>query len=553
MDISDIMPPATSTLTPSLELRTSQGTGNVSPKRDEVAAQDISFGEGSRALRPVTSSTSSSNSRKTFSTLRPAPGLDVTDTHRQMEVAASNFPKRARMWETDSSALEQPSLSKFISGLWEQIHSSIILEPQLLQGQALFTSLSNRDTYGHVNNDTTNCEDSSSAPVAAPSSIALAGDIEDTFSHSSVVCRKVTQTSRTCRSVEVIVQARWIDEFDKYVDRLATTNPKMSKTRCRKCTLMMACRDFGWSEKELRNKMAVWRGYKEIKDVAGWAALVFSGMGLYRLCKYRIGLDQKGLDALKCLKSRLEVAADTIHPQWRQLLFLVGEDTRCVFHGHPHDWAVDLHGSHPVPLRSTYIESDPFFTFEHLDDSVIDRQAWGGDDPRYVPPNSVTAGFSKCNECGQKQSDDAIQNQCYCFPALFGGARQPAMVQVFRTLDGRNNGVQALTPVKRGVAIGEFVGFVTKDVEDMDVMRDSNGVRSYQIWQGRQGNFSRFINHSCHPNAQFQHFTWLSTQRIILVSKGIEAGREITVDYSESYWAGLNKRCLCGTASCRYH
>lgn len=183
---------------------------------------------------------------------------------------------------------------------------------------------------------------------------------------------------------------------------------------------------------------------------------------------------------------------------------------------------------------------------------MVDTQAWDGDDPRYIPPVSVAAPVANCHACGQTQSDDAVHNQCCCFPSLFGGSRRPAAVQVFRTQDGRNNGLQALTPVERGAAIGEFVGLITKDIEGLDVMKGSTGVRSYQIWQGRYGNYTRFINHSCNPNAQFQHFVWLSTQRIILVSKGIEAGSEITVDYSESYWSGLNKRCLCGESCCRY-
>lgn len=515
--------------------------------------RDAASREASRAAGPTKSRSGLNSSRKIFSALRPVPSHDVTDTHRQMEVAASNFPKRAKTQVMVSSALEQPSLSKFVSVLWEQIHGSIVLEPQLLEGQALLNSVSDGSTSQNGSNYNTNHEALAFAQTTISSTTASSGGIEESFSYSNVVCRKVTQASRTCRSVEVIVQARWIEDFDKYVECLATNSPTMSRTKCRKSTLMKACCDFGWSEKELRNKMAVWRSYKEIKDAAGWAALVFSGMGLYRLCKYRIGLNEKGFDALKRLKPRIEVAADTLHPQWRQLLAFVGEDTRRVFTGHPHDWAVNLGGSDPVPLRSTYVESDPFFTFEHLKESIVDRQAWDGEDPRYVPPVSVTAPVANCRACGQEQSDDAMQNQCYCFPSLFGCSRQPAMVQVFRTLDGRNNGVLALTDVKRGVAIGEFIGFVTKDVEDVDVMKDSTGVRSYQVWQGRQGNFSRFINHSCNPNAQFQHFVWLSTQRIILVSKGIEAGREITVNYSGSYWAGLNKRCLCGETCCRYN
>jgi SET domain-containing protein len=45
---------------------------------------------------------------------------------------------------------------------------------------------------------------------------------------------------------------------------------------------------------------------------------------------------------------------------------------------------------------------------------------------------------------------------------------------------------------------------------------------------------------------------WLGVQRIVLVSKGISAGEEITVDYSNDYWNHLNKDCLCGESGCRF-
>jgi len=120
----------------------------------------------------------------------------------------------------------------------------------------------------------------------------------------------------------------------------------------------------------------------------------------------------------------------------------------------------------------------------------------------------------------------------------------------------------------------------------MDVMVGQTDRASYQIWQGRQGNHTRFVNHSCQPNSQYERFVWLGTQRIVLVSKGIEAGEEITVDYSDTYWKvrirfceyclflhfdydethehaattlandnacqNLDKECLCGQPKCRY-
>ncbi|KAK4102627.1 hypothetical protein N658DRAFT_515287 [Parathielavia hyrcaniae] len=492
--------------------------------------------------------------------LRPQPSTvldDAIDSHRRMQIAEHNFPKRAKTQADVVPIPDSSSLDKFITGVWENIHGGVHLEPQSLVEQLQLTAAAAVHTLTEGDGPPSLTR-SANDPVRGPgrSQNAAAGN-PDSFSWSNVFCRKVTQASRTCRSIEVIVQAHWVEQFDAYVDFLAATNPNMSLTKCRKAALMGACRDFEWSEKELRNKMAVWRGYKQIKDAAGWAALVFAGMGLYRLCKYRTDFNTKSMERLSAFRRRIEVAADTLHPSWRQLLALVGEIPERRFTGHPHDWVVFPDGSDPVPLHSTYIKYDPCFSFQHMDESTIDSRAWDNNDPRWIPPPSAAlslAGANTCRACAQSQSDDPKLNSCFCFPSLFGGLRPPCPVQVFRTPDGRNNGLQALVGFERGAAIGEFVGLVTRGIEDLDVMESAAvSHRPYQIWQGRQGNFTRFVNHSCKPNAQYQHFVWLGIQRVVLVSKGIDAGTEITVDYSESYWRGLDKRCLCGEGCCRYN
>lgn len=284
---------------------------------------------------------------------------------------------------------------------------------------------------------------------------------------------------------------------------------------------------------------------------------------------------------LRSLRPAFEVAADTLQPRWRALLAAVGGDcpgggggggggvpplTDRVYAGHPHDHVVSLDGDGPVPLRLTYLRWDPGFAFRHVDECVVDGRAWpSGDDPRWaVPALDAATGLPLCEACGGAQSDDAPRNACVCFPLLFGGgaAASNAPVLVFRTRDGRNNGLLALCGFERGAAVGEFVGRITKGLAEVDVMegggesaaRDGGGGTTprYQIWQGREGNFTRFVNHSCRANAQYQRFRWLGVQRTILVSKGIAAGEEVTVDYSDKYWKGLDKICLCGQSCCRY-
>lgn len=486
--------------------------------------------------------------------LRPARAditvVDSIDSQRQMQVPTRSFPKRAKV-DNEGATLQEASLDKFITGIWEQIHGGINLDPQSIldQWQAAASAGATANS-ARINHATGRTPGFSHLPP-------MAGLVEasGSFNQSNSFCRRITQASRTCRSIEVIVQARWIEHFESYVNFVASSNPSISIKKCRKAILLEACKDFGWTEKEMRNRMRIWSGYKEIKDAGGWVAIVFAGIGIYRFCKYRIGFDAESMQSLQALRPRIEVAADTLHPNWRHLLAIVGESSEPRFTGHPHDWVVFPCGSDPVPLRSTYLSRDPLFSFEHLDESVIDVRVWGGDDPRWVPPPIAMACFKAaftCRSCSQEQSDDPKLNSCYCFPSLFGGPRAVSLVQVFRTSNGRNNGLQALAPFDRGTAIGEFVGLITNDLQDVDVLSSSTGSRTYQIWQGRQGNYTRFVNHSCRPNAQFQSFVWMSIERIVLVSKGIGAGQEITVDYSESYWRGLDKECLCGESCCRY-
>ncbi|KAK6362397.1 hypothetical protein LTS17_012894 [Exophiala oligosperma] len=299
----------------------------------------------------------------------------------------------------------------------------------------------------------------------------------------------------------------------------------------------------------------IWRGYDSIREVGGWVSLVFAGIGLYRFCKYRLGFSSQNMTTLKRLRMRFEVAADTIHPEWRQLLSIIGEPTSCVYTGHPCDWVVGRDHS-PIPLGETYAQWTKDFQFEHLSESIIDEQAWGSTDPRtkYRTDQYTLPRHFPCEKCGSLQSNDPSRNECHCFPTLFGGiARKPCPVQVFRTENGRNNGLIACCPFERGAAISEFIGIITSGIRDLDVMQATGGGGMYQIWQGRRGNCTRFVNHSCQPNSQYERFSWLGVQRIVLVSKGIAMGEEITVDYSNDYWNHLDKECLCGESCCRFN
>ncbi|KAK5173772.1 uncharacterized protein LTR77_002453 [Saxophila tyrrhenica] len=426
-------------------------------------------------------------------------------------------------------ALQPSTFDKFITGIWDSIYSSIRMDPAevIEQWQAIESSgqpkLLTEDQH----------------EVTTRNSLG-------NFGRMNILTRKISQTGKTFRSLEIIVQAHWVQCFDDRVAELAT---EMPREKAKRAAMSEACGDFGWTDKELRNKTAIWRGYSDIKDAAGWVALVFASTGLYRFSKY--SLTNETFDKLRALRHRFELAADTCHPKWRVLLGIIGAPTERKYIGHPHDWVVEA-GDEAIPLAPTYYQWDPNFSYKHLDGSVVDEEAWGGYDPRTVMADTDPA-MATCQSCGEHQSDDPRQNVCSCYANLYGCSK-PNLVplQIFRTPNGKNNGLLACCPIEKGLAVGEFVGEITSGLAGLDVMIGETDQATYQIWQGRQGNHTKFVNHSCAPNSHFERFVWLGKQRIVLASLGIEAGGEVTVDYGETYWHNLDKECKCGQPCCRY-
>lgn len=453
------------------------------------------------------------------------PTTDRAAQNGYGSVAVSHLRKMSKdsLSKADSSAVD-----RLIEGIWRQLH-----DPKTLDlGVDIDTILRG---------------------LIDPLSGLLDGDAitKNTFSDATKRCLQITNSSRSIRCLEVLIQAHWSELFDARLAAIREEYPKMKQQEQKKIVMTEACNAFGWAEKELRNRMAVWKGYREIKESAGWLALIFAGPGIYRYCKYRSGFDAAATQKLRAMRLRAEVAADTLQPQWRQLLACVEQPTEVRWVGHPHDWTVSLlDGIEPLHLPVTYHQWDVNFSYKQIEESIIDEDKWHGVDPRRCDNGPEFY----CKSCTLRQSQDVELNSCECYPDLYSPKpRTFCPVQIFRTPNGRNNGLIACCAFEVGHAVGEFVGMITSGLANMDVMQSQAGEHEpYQIWQGRCGNFTRFINHSCASNCSFETFSWLGIQRIVVVSKGVQAGEEITVDYSDRYWDNLDKICLCGAPTCRY-
>ena len=55
--------------------------------------------------------------------------------------------------------------------------------------------------------------------------------------------------------MEIIVQARWVECFNDEIAVVMQNDSSLTPMKARMLVLGEVCRDFGWTEKELRNKL----------------------------------------------------------------------------------------------------------------------------------------------------------------------------------------------------------------------------------------------------------------------------------------------------------
>lgn len=82
-----------------------------------------------------------------------------------------------------------------------------------------------------------------------------------------------------------------------------------------------------------------------------------------------------------------------------------------------------------------------------------------------------------------------------------------------------------------------------KSVDYWEAIETSEG--KYKVSDGaRAKNPVNYVNHSCEPNTKLEDDSLVALQTI-------DAGIEITVDYSKVLDEGLEMKCNCGSKKCR--
>lgn len=126
---------------------------------------------------------------------------------------------------------------------------------------------------------------------------------------------------------------------------------------------------------------------------------------------------------------------------------------------------------------------------------------------------------------------------------------------------GKGVGVVANEDIRVGSLIGEYQGEVISKKAFEERRKEYEGERHFYfmtltnklvIDASRKSQATRFVNHSCEPNAETQKWNAGGEPRVgIFAAKDIPKGEEITFDYGARSLANDPIPCLCKTKSCR--
>lgn len=181
----------------------------------------------------------------------------------------------------------------------------------------------------------------------------------------------------------------------------------------------------------------------------------------------------------------------------------------------------------------------------HIDKSFYNSSAHG----HVQDPSLRVVGQGSCYKCMDRAP-------CECVPG-------PDIGDLIQLTEYQNKGIgiRALTNIKAGDALGEFLGEIIPmsdqsyeaNVYDITLVKECPGSEQREslgiISPAWTGNWVRFINHSCESSTDF--FSTNAGQHVTIIVRAlrdISIFEEITVNYGEEYWA--SRECLCGSANC---
>lgn len=155
-------------------------------------------------------------------------------------------------------------------------------------------------------------------------------------------------------------------------------------------------------------------------------------------------------------------------------------------------------------------------------------------------------------QCSNRKQQIECSETCRIGPGCGNRTIQemtPTNTEV-RHLGSKGFGLFATVRISTQHYIGEYVGVQIDTTTKDELLRVNRGKYIMELDEGifidsaREGNFTRFINHSCKPNSRC--YVWMVDRKprlAIYTMRPVLAGDEITIHYGDEY---NFPECLCG-------
>nr|CDS31041.1 histone lysine N methyltransferase SETD2 [Hymenolepis microstoma] len=178
----------------------------------------------------------------------------------------------------------------------------------------------------------------------------------------------------------------------------------------------------------------------------------------------------------------------------------------------------------------------------------------------------LAAGHLACekdciNRCVHMECDSRCPAHSLCSNRRFQ-LRLYAPTEPFYCGPHKGWGLRATKDIAKGTFIVEYTGEVINFVEFQRRVRYYNKMKQphhyfmsvapdFIIDSGIKGNWSRFVNHSCEPNAETEKWIVNGLPRVgFFAARDIKVGEEVTIDYNFVQYGRTEQKCYCGTLSC---
>ncbi|KAM7539249.1 hypothetical protein Aperf_G00000055365 [Anoplocephala perfoliata] len=224
-------------------------------------------------------------------------------------------------------------------------------------------------------------------------------------------------------------------------------------------------------------------------------------------------------------------------------------------------------------LENDYTEIENKLLRRNIDPVLyLRRNFGGGTGGSYVcncsPPTKeelaegrLACGKDCINRCVLIECDNKCPAYAVCSNRQFQ-MRLYAPTEPFYCGPHKGWGLKAIADIAKGSFIVEYTG------EIIDFEEFKRRVRYYDknkqthhyfmsvapncvIDSGTKGNWARFVNHSCEPNAITQKWIVKGLPRVgFFAARDIKSGEEITIDYKFVQFGQREQKCYCGAPSC---